>query len=189
MLKPEAVSTSGSIRTSVPGIPKRLLVIYATPNGNTIEQTLGCAMAEGRDWHFDIQNVAAQIRRLREISADEDIVLAVVQSPKLAWPAFRQSEKNAGEIITGVVEETSHTVGAKRVVLSGHSGGGSFMFGLIDASEKIPAAVERIVFLDANYSYSNDKQHGDKLLAWLRGDALSWLPMMTAKSRSTARRS
>src|SRR5438067_1259637 len=31
------------------------LVIYATPNGNTIEQTLGCAMAEGRDWHFDIQ--------------------------------------------------------------------------------------------------------------------------------------
>jgi hypothetical protein len=28
--------------------------MFATPNGNTIEQTLGCAMAEGRDWHFDI---------------------------------------------------------------------------------------------------------------------------------------
>src|SRR5437762_2678773 len=42
----------------------RRLVIYTTPNGNTIEQTLGCAMAEGRDWHFDIQHVAAQIRKL-----------------------------------------------------------------------------------------------------------------------------
>src|SRR5947209_8336776 len=59
--------------------PNRLLVIYATPNGNTIEQTLGCAMAEGRDWHFDVQHVAAQVRRLRELSTDEDIVLAVVQ--------------------------------------------------------------------------------------------------------------
>src|SRR5436190_15873665 len=57
----------------------RQLVIYATPNGNTIEQTLGCAAAEGRDWHFDIQHVAAQIRRLREFTPDEDIVLAVVQ--------------------------------------------------------------------------------------------------------------
>jgi hypothetical protein len=151
--------------------PKRLLVIYATPNGNTIEQTLGCAMAEGRDWHFDIQHVAAQVRRLREMSADEDVVLAVVQSPKLAWPAFRQAEKNAGEIIKGIVEETSQAVGAKRIVLSGHSGGGSFIFGYIDDVEEIPASIERIVFLDANYSYSNDKKHGDKLLTWLRGNA------------------
>src|SRR4051812_39630187 len=44
------------------------LVIFATPNGNTIEQTLGCAKAPGLDWHFDIQHVAAQIRRLREMS-------------------------------------------------------------------------------------------------------------------------
>src|SRR5262245_19154657 len=71
--------------------PNRQIVIYATPNGNTIEQTLGCSMAEGRDWHFDIQHVAAQIRRLREISPDEDIVLAVVQAPKQSWPTFRQA--------------------------------------------------------------------------------------------------
>src|SRR3954471_23129295 len=31
----------------------RQLVIYGTPNGNTIEQTLGCAMAANGDWHFD----------------------------------------------------------------------------------------------------------------------------------------
>jgi hypothetical protein len=161
----------------------RLLVIYATPNGNTIEQTLGSAKAEGRDWHFDIQHVAAQIRRLREISADEDIVLAVVQSPKLSWPAFRQAEKNAGDVIKGIIDETSQAVGAKRIVLSGHSGGGSFIFGYIDAVEKIAATIERIVFLDANYSYSDDKKHGDKLLAWLREDGRRHLVVIAYDDR------
>jgi hypothetical protein len=149
----------------------RLLVIYATPNGNTIEQTLGCAMAEGRDWHFDIQHVAAQIRRLREISPDEDIVLTVVQAPKLSWPAFRQAEKNAGEIIKSLVEGLAKELDANRVVLSGHSGGGSFIFSYINAIEAIPAPIERIAFLDANYAYSDDDRHGDKLLAWLRTGA------------------
>src|SRR5690348_1035429 len=37
------------------------LVIFALPNGNTIEQTLGCLTTPGMDWHFDIQHVAAQI--------------------------------------------------------------------------------------------------------------------------------
>src|SRR5215210_2404061 len=46
-----------------PKKPTRL-VIYATPNGNTIEQTLGCATADGIDWHNDIQHVAAQVRKI-----------------------------------------------------------------------------------------------------------------------------
>jgi hypothetical protein len=41
---------------------------------------------------------------------------------------------------------------------------------LINAQDAIPASVERVVFLDANYAYSDDEKHGDKLLAWLRGD-------------------
>jgi hypothetical protein len=151
--------------------PDPLLVIYATPNGNTIEQTLGCAMTDGRDWHFDIQHVAAQIRRLRDVSPDEDIVLAVVQAPKLSWPGFRQAESGAGQIIRGVVENVALDVGARRVVLSGHSGGGSFMFGYIDSLEAIPASIERIIFLDSNYAYSDEQHHGDKLLVWLRADA------------------
>lgn len=149
---------------------KRKLIIYATPNGNTIEQTLGCAMVEGRDWHFDIQHVAAQIRELRDISPDEDLVLAVVQAPKLSWPTFRQAEAKAGEIIRGLVESLTGEVGAKQVVLSGHSGGGSFIFGYINSVETIPASIERIIFLDANYAYSDDEKHGDKLLQWLRID-------------------
>src|SRR3954469_8641233 len=42
-----------------------LLVFYACPNGNSIEQTLGCRLEPGMDWHFDIQHIAAQIRKLR----------------------------------------------------------------------------------------------------------------------------
>jgi hypothetical protein len=147
----------------------RTLVLYATPNGNSIEQTLGCAPAEGRDWHFDIQHVAAQIRRLREISSHESIVLAVVQAPQLSWPAFRQTAPEAGPIIRGIVESIAQEVGAERIVLTGHSGGGSFTFGFLDEQDAIPPRIERIVFLDSNYAYADERRHGDKLLAWLRG--------------------
>src|SRR5829696_9858275 len=74
----------GSIRVLVnapqrfdPRQPTRL-VVYAAPNGNTIEQTLGCAKADGLDWHFGIQHAAAQVRRLREVSPKENVILACV---------------------------------------------------------------------------------------------------------------
>src|SRR5438067_50160 len=85
--------------------PKRptRLVVYATPNGNTIEQTLGCAKADGLDWHFDIQHVAAQVRRLRELSPKENIVLAVVEAEGLSWPAWRRSTTDSSARIVRVV--------------------------------------------------------------------------------------
>src|SRR5205807_1541230 len=49
-----------------PAKPTRL-VLFATPNGNTLERTLGCGKSPGLDWHFDIQHVAAQVRRWREV--------------------------------------------------------------------------------------------------------------------------
>ncbi|MEJ2637288.1 MAG: hypothetical protein P8184_18630, partial [Calditrichia bacterium] len=42
------------------------LVLYALPNGNTIEQTVGKVMHTGDDWHFDIQHIGAQTRFLRQ---------------------------------------------------------------------------------------------------------------------------
>src|SRR5688500_10390319 len=60
-----------------PKKPTRL-VLYATPNGNTIEQTLGRATTVGGDWHDDIQHVAAQVRALRDVSLNENVVLACV---------------------------------------------------------------------------------------------------------------
>jgi hypothetical protein len=150
---------------------RRLLVVFATPNGNTLEQTLGCAASGKLDWRYDIQHVAAQIRRLRELNATQDIVLAVVQAPELSWPAFRRKQPGADASIWELVAGLSKEVAADRVALACHSGGGSFVFGYLNAAAEIPAAVERIVFLDANYAYADEDGHGDKLLAWLKGDA------------------
>ena len=149
----------------------RTLVVYATPNGCTIEQTLGCAPREGLHWKFDIQHVAAQVRRLRSVDPATNLVLAVVQPPRLAWPAYRQAEKNADTVIREIVASLARDTGAKRIVLAAHSGGGSFLFGYINAAETIPDEIEGFVFLDANYSYANDQRHGDKFLDWLKKSA------------------
>ena len=54
-----------------------------------------------------------------------------------------------------------------RIVLGGHSGGGSLIFGYLNSVEAIPDRVERIAFLDANYGYQTDR-HREKLAAWLK---------------------
>lgn len=162
---------------------RRLLVIYATPNGSTIEQTLGCASSKELDWRFDIQHVAAQTRRLREINATQDVVLAVVQAPQLSWPTFRREQSGAGTIIRELVESLTKELTADLVVLSCHSGGGSFVFGYLNAVESLPISLERIVFLDANYSYSDEERHGDKLLSWLKGDQASRLVVIAYDDR------
>lgn len=162
---------------------EKVLVVFATPNGNSIEQSLGCVKREGLDYRYDIQHVVAQIRQLRFLDDTQGYPLAVVQSPKLAWPAFRQAEKNANAIIADIVRDASKDLGTPRVMLTCHSGGGSFLFGYIDAHEEIPATIERFVFLDANYSYSDDKRHGDKLLAWLKGNPARRLVVISYDDR------
>jgi hypothetical protein len=154
-----------------PKKPTRL-VIYATPNGNSIEQTLGCATAAGLDWHFDIQHVAAQVRKFREVAPDENVVLVCVEADGLSWPAWKRKYKDGPARVQKIIETVRGWVpgGDVRISLAGHSGGGSFLFGFIDSADAVPDTVDRIVFLDANYSYSDADKHGDKLLAWLKGD-------------------
>lgn len=165
-----------------PEKPTRL-IIFATPNGNTIEHTLGTMLSDNgisgkTDWHFDIQHVAAQVRRLREIDKRDNIVLACVEAEGLSWPAWRAKHTDNVAIIRLIVETlrgrfVGQNGGLPRVMLTGHSGGGSFTFGFINAAPVIPDWVERIGFLDSNYSYSDDPadRHGDKLLTWLRNDS------------------
>jgi hypothetical protein len=166
----------------------RVLVVFATPNGNSIEQTLGCRLdaAEGDagslpqshstepahrtrpDWHFDIQHVAAQLRMLRHREHRRDWILAVTDCAQRSWPSFRQSEPHANRKIRQQVQELNELVGADQFVLSGHSGGGSFIFGYIESVDSLPSSLQRIVLLDANYAY-DDPLHADKLLVWLQG--------------------
>jgi hypothetical protein len=161
------------------------LILYATPNGNTIEQTLGCAKAENLDWHYDIQHVAAQVRRLRELNPRENLALAVTEAPKLSWPAFRQSNPDHQAIIRSIVDTAVELTGAKSITLTGHSGGGSFIFGYLNAHDAIPAQVTRIAFLDANYAYTDDapQNHGDKLIAWLKAEASRHLVVIAYDDR------
>ena len=163
-----------------------LLIVYATPNGNTIEQTMGSAMEKGTDWHFDIQHIAAQTRRLREVDTRENIVLACVEASGLSWPAWRQKHADNAALIRALVENLRKRVpGAPvRLALTGHSGGGSFLFGFLNSVETIPAYVERIAFLDANYSYSEADKHGDKLLAWLNGNRKRHLVVLAYDDRN-----
>ncbi len=150
--------------------PTRVLV-YALPNGNTIEQTLGCKVAKGLDWHYDIQHVAAQVRLLRELNPDERLVLVCAEAGKLSWPSWRSSHKNANELIGKFLDDWRAKFGGAeaKVTLTGHSGGGGFIFGVIESADDIPAYIERIAILDANYNFDSAK-HAGKLLRWLNGD-------------------
>jgi hypothetical protein len=161
------------------------LVIYATPNGNTIEQTLGCAKADGLDWHFDIQHVTAQIRKLRDLKPGENVVLAVVEAEGLSWPAWRAKHKDHAARIKDLVELLREQAGGNdvRVAFTGHSGGGSFLTGFLNAHDAIPAYVDHVSYLDSNYSYSDPEKHGDKLIAWLKGDAARSLAVIAYDDR------
>jgi hypothetical protein len=158
-----------------PKKPTRL-VLYTTPNGSTIEQTLGCS-PEGLDWHFDIQHVATQVRKLREVSPHENVVLVCLEADGLSWPAWKRKYTDAPARIHKVIEVLRQWIPVEKVRLSltAHSGGGSFLFGFIDGTDAIPDFVERIVFLDANYSYSDADKHGDKLLTRNGSLGKSWV--------------
>jgi len=152
-----------------------LVVIYSTPNGNSIEQTLGCKLEKGMDWHFAIQQVAAQIRKLRSIDKAENIVLACVEADGKSWPAWRSAHASqAGEMIRRLESTILKKIpGDKtRLALMGHSGGGSFIIGYLNAYEHLPRDLERIVFLDGDYAYSEEEHHGQKLNEWLNSGGM-----------------
>lgn len=148
------------------------IVVFATPNGNTAEHTLGARAAPGLDWHHDIQHVGAQVRRLREVDPTTNRILAVVEPTPLSWPAWRRARGGGGAGIRAIVDAIVRAVGVDRarITLAAHSGGGSFVHGFIEDGDAIPPAVDRIVFLDANYSF-RDALHGETLRRWLASPA------------------
>ena len=149
------------------------LILYALPNGNTTEWTIGKALATGDDWHFDIQHTGAQMRLLRAANPGRNLVIAYLENTQKSWPAWRGANTNNGALIAGMVASLRAAIpgGAPDVWLTGHSGGGSFTFGFINAFDAIPAYVTRIGFLDSDYAFGDDPAHGPKLIAWLRGNS------------------
>jgi hypothetical protein len=152
-----------------------LLVFYALPNGNTIEQTIGKVPGQGDDWHYDIQHIGAQTRFLRSVLRDKSIVVVYIENNLQGWPAWRK--KYGDKLIPGVVSRVKDLFAMNdiQVVLNSHSGGGSFIFGYINAVERIPDDIVRIVFLDSTYAYDRKLGHQDKLVHWLRMDSNRYL--------------
>lgn len=145
-----------------------LLVFYALPNGNSIDWTMGSTMRPGDDWHFDIQHIAAQTRFVRKIMEDRHVVVVYLTNELKSWPAWKKQQPKAPAEIRRIVDSITGMFSHFRTqtVLSSHSGGGSFVFGYLDAVTQIPRQVSRIVFIDSDYGY-NDTLHTGKLVQWL----------------------
>ena len=161
------------------------LILYALPNGNTTAQTIGKKLVEGMDWHYDIQHIGAQTRALRTRGLSQAIV-AYLEADSKSWPQWRRAQgyDRANAAIVEIVRSLSASIGnpsQMRVTLTGHSGGGSFMFGFIEGQDTLPSWLERIVFLDANYNF--DPGHGEKMGAWLRRDSRNTLVVLAYDDR------
>ena len=144
------------------------IVIYALPNGNTIEQTAGKIMKKGDDWHYDIQHIAAQTRFLRNQAIDYNLVIAYLECSQKSWPSWKRIHGNDHpELIISIIDSlrTIFSDYHPYITLSGHSGGGSFVNGFIEANHAIPHYIDRITFLDSNYGYN--KEIGKRLKVWL----------------------
>ncbi len=148
---------------------KVLLVFYALPNGNTIEQTFGKKINKGDDWHYDIQQIGAQTRFLRHLIKRETIVTVYLETRQKSWPEWVANTRDSVNAVKGIVDNIKAIFSQwdPHIILNGHSGGGRFIFSYLNSVEKIPDNVVRISFLDSNYGYE-DSRYGLKLVHWLK---------------------
>src|SRR5262249_50165767 len=143
-----------------------MLVFYALPNGNTIEETFGKKLEPGDDWHFDIQHIGAQTRWLRQAVTNKTIVVAYLEAGTKSWPLWRK--QNSDRRIVEILDSVRGIFSSNKteVALASHSGGGSLFFGYLNAVKEIPGEVRRIALLDSDYAYDS-KLHADKITRWL----------------------
>ncbi len=144
------------------------VVLFALPNGNTIEQTIGKILTPGDDWHFDIQHIGAQTRYLRNKIKDYNLIITYLETSQKSWPAWKSKHPDYTQIIKSVVDSVLSFFKDYDtfLILTGHSGGGRFIFSYLDAYDNIPSIVKRICFLDSDYGY--EKSYGEKLTNWLK---------------------
>lgn len=162
------------------------LILYALPNGNTTAETMGRRLVEGVGWRYDIQHIGAQTRALRARGLGQAIVVYLEADTK-SWPEWRRVHggERANARIVEMVDQLRAAIGNPpqlAVTLTGHSGGGSFAWGFIDGQDALPAWLERIAFLDSNYSF--EYRHGGKLVQWLRRNPLNTLVVLAYDDRN-----
>ena len=146
---------------------KSVLVLFALPNGNTAEQTMGKKVTTNDDWHFDIQHIKAQTAFLRQ-KMDVNIVVAYLENNFRSWPLWKQKHPDFKIKIQHIIDTLFLLIPSKKktIYLNGHSGGGSFIFGYLDGLHQIPSNIQKITFLDSNYGY--DSRYAPKFISWLK---------------------
>ncbi len=151
------------------------VIFYPLPNGNTIEETVGKILKPGDDWHFDIQHIGAQTRFLREHDKTKNIVTVYLETAQLSWPSWRSKYQDNAQLINAIVDSVKNIFDNYNpfIVLSGHSGGGGFVFSYLNSVFSIPSEVKRINFLDSDYDYNNS--YGSKIRDWLNASSDHYL--------------
>jgi hypothetical protein len=168
------------------GLDRRIpidLILYALPNGNTTAETMGQRWTDSAHWRNDIQHIAAQTRELRARGVPRAVVVYLEAEGK-SWPLWRQrlGYDSANEVIVGLVDSIMRALPrAAHVALTGHSGGGSFIFGYLEGRPSLPAWLDRIVFLDANYNFT--ARHGPVLVEWLKANRAHRLEIVAYDDR------
>ena len=82
------------IPSNYSSLKKTIIVLYALPNGNTTEQTMGKKIKEGEDWHFDIQHIKTQTTFVRNELKKENIIVAYPGNNYKSWPAWKTKHAN-----------------------------------------------------------------------------------------------
>ena len=154
------------------------IVLFALPNGNTIEQTIGKKLNTADDWHFDIQHIGAQTRFLRNQSLKNNLVVVYLETSQKSWPSWKSKYPDHPAIINSLVKYLTNLFAEYNpfVVLTGHSGGGRFTFSYLDNVKEIPHSIKRISFLDSNYGYNDS--YGPKILEWLNASSENFLSVI-----------
>ena len=147
---------------------KTYIIFYALPNGNSIEWTKGKKLNAGDDWHFDIQHIAAQTRFIRNLDKNNSYIIVYLMTGQKSWPYWKRTTAGSIYIIKSMIDSITTLFDAYHpaIILNGHSGGGSFIFGYLDAVKDIPKNIEGIAFLDSDYGYE-ETNHKNKLINWL----------------------
>jgi len=139
-----SMGTDVKITMDVPQLKKSkkgILVIYALPNGNTTEETMGKKMKEGDDWHFDIQHIRAQTKFVRKQLSDDNIIVAYLENSFKSWPAWKTKHEDYITVTQRIVDTLFKLIPLKKkiIYLDSHSGGGRFIFDYLDGVNITPS--------------------------------------------------
>lgn len=147
---------------------KNEIILYALPNGNSTAQTMGKKMEPGDDWHFDIQHIKAQTGFIRKKLKNENIVVVYLENSYKSWPLWKSKHRDYIPEVHRMVDTLYHMFSTLKttICLSGHSGGGRFVFSYLDGIKDIPTYIDRIVFLDSDYGY--ETKYGIQIHEWLK---------------------